>query len=108
MRAVKYSVRKYGFVSFTLCYQVLIFFLKTRFKPSRNIITHTAEPVAMFIILMSFADIPAKETSIDLCNEKIATKASANEIFRNTFTLSGVFLLDLTKFIIAKVNFVNV
>ena len=70
--------------------------------------TQTAEPVTMFIILISFVDIPSNDTSMDLCNEKMETKASANEIFRNIFILSGVFLLDLTKFIVAKVNFVNV
>ena len=41
---------------------------------------HTAEPVATFIMRISVAVIPSNDISIDLCKEKIETKASAKDI----------------------------
>lgn len=67
----------------------------------------TAEPVAIFMILMVFGAISPNDTSIDLCRENIDTNASAKEMFLNVLTLADTLRLDFPKFTDANVIFVK-
>ena len=64
-------------------------FLK-RFKPSRNVSTHVAEPSAAFIITISVSPIPLNDTSIDRCKANMEAKASANDILRSVSRVAEV------------------
>ena len=67
-----------------------IFLFCKRFIPSRMIIMHTAEPRVAFIITISVSVIPLNDTSIERCNAKIETKASAKDIFRSVMSVADV------------------
>ena len=69
---------------------------------------HTAEPVATFMMRISVAGIPSKDTSIDRCSEKTETKAFAKEIFRKAVIFTEVLLRPFTHLMIASVMFVKV
>lgn len=83
------------------------FSLMVKLIPSRNTITHTAEPSAAFIICISLSVIPSKDVSIDRCNAKIDTNASAKDIFRSVMRVADVLCRNLTRLIVARVIFVN-
>ncbi len=68
---------------------------------------HTAEPVAAFMMRIPNSDIPSKETSIDLCKEKIETKAVAKEIFRSVTAFAERIWRDFIRFTVEPVIFVN-
>ena len=68
---------------------------------------HTPKPVAAFIMRISISDIPSKDTTIDLCNENMDTKASAKDTFRNASIFVDVHFLTFIQFIVASVIFVK-
>ena len=69
---------------------------------------HTAEPVATFMMRISVAVIPSKDTSIDRCSEKTETKAFAKEIFRKAVVFTEVLLRAFIHLIVASVILVKV
>ena len=66
---------------------------------------HTAEPVAIFIMRISVSVMPSKDTSMDRCKEKMDTKASAKEVFRNASILAEEVLRTFIQLIVARVIF---
>ncbi len=104
-RLIPHRRKLYLFVPFSDLNISVSFF--TRFSPSRNTIIHTPEPVAAFMMRIPDSLIPSKETSIDLCKEKIETKAVAKEIFRSVTAFAERIWRDFTSFTVASVIFVN-
>ena len=51
--------------------------------------------------------MPSKDTSIERCKEKMETKASAKDMFRNASIFTDVLFLALIHFIVARVIFVK-
>ena len=84
-----------------------VFFVRKRFNPSRKTMIHTAEPVATFMIRISISVIPSKDTSIDLCKEKIETKASAKDMFRNVINFADLLFRAFIHLIVASVILVK-
>ena len=68
---------------------------------------HTAEPREAFIITISVSVIPSNDTSIERCNAKMETKASAKDMFRNVINFADVLFRDLIKFTVARVILVK-
>ena len=78
-----------------------------RLNPKRKTMMHTPKPVAAFIMRISISDIPSKDTTIDLCNVKMDTKASAKDTFRSANILGNEHFLTFIQFIVASVIFVK-
>ena len=68
---------------------------------------HTAEPVAAFIMRISLAVIPPKDTSIERCNVNIATQAWEKEIFLRAMSFGERSFLDFIRLTVAIVILVK-
>ena len=79
-----------------------------RLYPSKKTIIQIADPKTAFIIRISSAAIPGKETSIDRCNANIETQLSASEILRKAMSFAELPFLNRTRFMIANVILVKV
>ena len=88
-------------------YGILCFLSRTRFNPSKNTTTHTAEPRVAFIITISVSVIPSNDTSIERCNANIDTKASAKDMFRSVMSIVEVLRRDFIRLIVASVILVK-
>ena len=83
------------------------FLFFTKLRPSRKTIMHTAGPRAAFIITISASVTPLKVTSIERCNAKMETKASANEMFSSVMSLADVLFRAFINLIVASVILVK-